>query len=66
MDEAYVKDLKETHDRPNDSFDMDLAEKEEKARCIKLYGLLASLMRGRALQLVELWRTLMGLMPGGV
>ena len=48
-----MKDLKEIHDKPNDSFDMDLAEKEEKTRCIKLYGLLASLMRGRALQLVK-------------
>ena len=32
---------------------MDLATTTEKARCIKLYGLLASLMRGRALQLVK-------------
>ena len=32
---------------------MNWAEKEEKTRCIKLYGLLASLMRGRALQLVK-------------
>ena len=38
-DEAYVKDLKETHDKPNENFDMDLATGKEKARCIKLYGL---------------------------
>ena len=52
-DEAYVKDLKETHDKPNENFDMDLATGKEKARCIKLYGLFGSLMRGRALQLVN-------------
>ena len=44
--EAYTKDLKEIDDKPNESFDMDLATTEEKARCIKLYGLLASLVRG--------------------
>ena len=32
---------------------MDLATAEEKTRCVKLYGLSASLMRGRALQLVQ-------------
>ena len=32
---------------------MELADDAEKTRCIKLYGLLASLMRGRALQLVK-------------
>ena len=48
-----MKDLKESHDKPNENFDMDLATGEEKTRCIKLYGLLASLMRGRALQLVK-------------
>ena len=46
MGEAYTKDLKEIDDKPNESFDMDLATTEEKARCIKLYGLLASLVRG--------------------
>ena len=65
-DETYIWDLKEIHDKPNDSFDMGLAEKEEKTRCVKLYGLLASLTRGRALQLAEVvedssgfdaWRT---------
>ena len=58
VDEAYMKDLKEIHGKPNVNFDVDLATGEEKTRCIKLYGLLASLMRGRALQL--------DLMPGGV
>ena len=53
VDEGYMKDLKEIHDKPNEKFDMDLATTEEKTRCIKLYGLLASLMRGRALQLVK-------------
>ena len=48
-----MKDLKEVHDKPNESFDMGLATGEEKTRCIKLYGLLASLMRGRVLQLVK-------------
>ena len=48
-----MKDLKEIHEMPNDKFDMDLATEAEKTRCIKLYGLLASLMRGRALQLVK-------------
>ena len=42
--EAYMKDLKEIHDKPNDNFDMDLGQREE-TRCLKLYGLLASLMR---------------------
>ena len=51
--EAYMKHLKETHDKPNESFDMDLATTEEKTRCINLYGLLASLMRGRAPRLVK-------------
>ena len=49
-----MKGLKEICDKPNESFDMDLATTEEKTWCIKLYGLLASLMRGRALQLVKL------------
>ena len=53
VDEAYVKDLKDIHDKPSENFDMDLATGEEKARCIRLYGSLASLMRGRALQLVK-------------
>ena len=48
-----MKDLKEIRDEPNESLDLDLATSEEKTRCIKLYGLLASLMRGRALQLVK-------------
>ena len=47
VDEAYMKDLKEIRDKPNESFDMDLATTEEKTRRIKLYGLSASLMRGR-------------------
>ena len=64
--EAYMQDLKKIHDKPNDSFDMDLAEKAEKTRCIKLYGLLASLMRGRHYSWLKLWRTPMDLMPGGV
>ena len=53
VDERYMKDLKEIRDEPNESLDLDLATSEEKTRCIKLYGLLASLMRGRALQLVK-------------
>ena len=53
VDEAYAKDLKEVHEKQNDKFDMDLATTEEKTRCIKFYGLLASLMRGRALQVVK-------------
>ena len=53
VDEAYMKDLKGIHDKPNDSFDMDLAPTAEKTMYIKLYGLLASLMRDRALQLVK-------------
>ena len=48
VDEAYVKGLKEIHEKPNEKFDMDLATTKEKARCIKLYGLLTSLMRGSA------------------
>ena len=43
-----MKDLKEIHEKPNDKFDMDLATTEEKARCIKLYGLEASLVRGNS------------------
>ena len=66
VDEGYMKDLKEIHEKPNDKFDMDLATEAEKTRCIKLYGLLASLMRGRALQLVKAVKTPMDLMPGGV
>ena len=53
VDEGYMKDLKEIHEKPNDKFDMDLATEAEKTRRIKLYGLLASLMRGRAPQLVK-------------
>ena len=49
-DEGDVKDLKEIYD---DKFDLDLATEAGKTRRIKLYGLLASLMRGRALQLVK-------------
>ena len=53
VDEAYVKGLKEIHEKPNEKFDVDLATTEEKTRCIKLYGLLASMMSGRALRLVK-------------
>ena len=53
VDEGYMKDLKEVYDTPNEKFDMDLATRAEKSRCIKLYGLLASLMGGRALQLLR-------------
>ena len=48
-----MKDVKEIHEKPDGKFDMDLATEAEKARCTKLSGLLAALMRGRALQLVE-------------
>ena len=48
-----MKDLKEIRDKPIESFDMDLATTEEKTGCIKPCVLLASLMRGRALQLVK-------------
>ena len=37
-----MKYLKEIHDKPNDSFDIDLADKEEKTRCIKLHGSLGT------------------------
>ena len=53
VDGGYMKDLKEIRDEPNKKFDVDLATVSEKTRCIKFYGLLASLMRGRALQLVK-------------
>ena len=54
VDEGYMKDLKEVYDTPNEKCDMDLAtETKENTKCIKLYGLLASLMGGRALQLVK-------------
>ena len=53
VDEGYLKDLKEIHDKPDENFDWDSATSEEKTRCIKLYGLLASLLRGRALHLVK-------------
>ena len=46
-------DLKEIHEKPSDKFDMDLATEAEKTRCIKFFGFVASLMRGRALQLVK-------------
>ena len=49
VDEGYMKNLKESHEKPNDKFDMDLATEAEKTRRVKLYGLLASLTRGRAL-----------------
>ena len=42
VDEAYIEDLKEIHEKPNEKLDMDLATTEEKTRCVKLYGLLAS------------------------
>ena len=53
VDDGDVKDLKEIREKPTESFDWDLATSEEKIRSIKLYGLLASLMRGRALQLMK-------------
>ena len=46
-----MKDLKEMHEKPNEATEEDLATEAEKTRCIKLYGLLASLT---------------ALMPGGV
>ena len=48
-----MKDLKEIREKPNDKLDMELADDAWETRCIKLYGLSASLMRGRALQLVK-------------
>ena len=42
-----MNDLKETHAKPNDKFDMDLATTEEKTRCIKLLGLLALILDER-------------------
>ena len=36
-----MKDFKEIHEKPNESFDWDLATSQDKTRCIKLYGLLA-------------------------
>ena len=49
-----MKDLKETHDKPNESFDMDLATAEEKTRWrTKPHAPLASPTRGTALQLVK-------------
>ena len=53
VDEGYMKDLKEIDGKPNDKSNMDLATEGEKARGAKLYGSLASVMRGRALQLVK-------------
>ena len=53
VDEGYMKDLKETHEKPNDKFDSELADDAEKTRRIRFYGLLASLTRGRALHLVK-------------
>ena len=43
LDEGYVKDLKEIHEKPNEKFDCGLATEAEKTRCIQLCGLLASL-----------------------
>ena len=48
-----MKDLTEIHEKPNESFALGWATSEEKMRRIKLNGLLASQMRGRALQLVK-------------
>ena len=48
-----IEDRKAEMKTPNEKFNMDLATRQEKTRCIKLYGLLASLMRGRALQFVK-------------
>ena len=48
-----MKDLQENPEKPNGKFDMDMATEAKKARCIKLYGLLAPLMTGGALQLMK-------------
>ena len=53
VDEAYAQELKEIQEKPSEKSDVALATTEEKAGCVKPYGLLASLMRGRALQLVK-------------
>ena len=67
VDGAYTKDLKEFHDKPNEKFDMELATGEKKTRCIKLDGLIASLMRGGALQLLKAVEdsNVLALMPQG-
>ena len=36
VDEGYVKELKEIHEKQNDKFDKDLANEAENPRCIKL------------------------------
>ena len=50
VDEGYVTDLKEIREKRNER---DWATPEEKIRCTKLYGVLASLMKGRAPQLIK-------------
>ena len=47
VDEGYMKDLKQIRDKPNEKFDMDLATDSEKARCIRLFGLLYSFIDER-------------------
>ena len=46
VDEAYMRDLKEIRDKPDESFDMDLAttqQKTTKDQVHQAHGLLASL-----------------------
>ena len=49
VDEGYVKDLKEVHEKPSESFEWDLATSEEKTRCITLYGSLIEERKGTAI-----------------
>lgn len=49
LDDGYLKDLKEIHEKQ--SFDLDLVGAEERSRAIKLHSLLASLMRGERFRL---------------
>ena len=53
IDPSYDEELKKIYDDPSKSLDMSTASADTRMRSSKLYGLLASLVRGKALSLVK-------------
>ena len=53
IDSAYDDELRKVFENPSTKLDMDSASLETRTRGMKLYGLLASLVRGKALNIVK-------------
>lgn len=54
IDSSYDDELKKVFDNPSSKLDMESASVETRTRNMILYGLLASLVRGKALNIVKI------------